>query len=113
MATTSLMGSENKIKLRREKWTNRIMRSKSFDTQEVRGDMPKESRRAERLSHLLDENDKRSLPDRRKKMQRPKKIENCVGENPCQSERIAVTRDGGLCLAQWQWTRERRKSREQ
>ena len=40
------------------------MRSKSFDTQEVRErDRPEGSRRVERLSHLVDGNNERYLPD--------------------------------------------------
>ena len=52
---------------------DRMMRSKSFKTQEVR-DRLEGSRKVERLSHFLD--NRRCLPDRRKKMQERGKIEN-------------------------------------
>ena len=54
---------------------DRTMRSKSFDTQEVR---EIESRRVERFSHRMDRNNRKGLPDRRKGMQRPGKIENML-----------------------------------
>ena len=54
---------------------DRTMRSNSFDTQEVR-DKPEESRRVERLSHLVDGNNRRRLPDGRKGMRRPGEIED-------------------------------------
>ena len=53
------------------------MRSKSFDTQEGgERDRPEGSRRVERLSHLLDGNKGRCLPDGRKGMQNPGEFEN-------------------------------------
>ena len=39
-------------------------------------DRPEGSRRVERLSHLVDRNNRRCLPDGRKGMQSPRKIEN-------------------------------------
>ena len=51
------------------------MRSKSFETQEVR-DSLQESRKVDRLSHLIDGNNGRCLPDGQKGMQIPGKIEN-------------------------------------
>ena len=53
-----------------------MMRSKSFQTQEVREIRPEESRRVERLSHLVDGNNRRCLPDGRKKIQSPGKVED-------------------------------------
>ena len=54
---------------------NRMMRSNSFDTQKVR-DRRKGSRTVERLSHLVDGNNRRCLPDGRKGMRRPGEIED-------------------------------------
>ena len=51
------------------------MRSNSFDTQEMR-DRPEGSSKVERLSHLVDGNNGGCLPDGRKGMRRPGKIEN-------------------------------------
>ena len=51
---------------------DRMMCSKSFETQEIR---PERSRRVERFSHLVDGNN-RCFPDGRKEMRRPGKIEN-------------------------------------
>ena len=52
-----------------------MMRSKSFDSQELR-DRPEGSRRVERLSYLVDGNNRRCLPDGRKGMQSPEEIES-------------------------------------
>ena len=49
------------------------MRSKSFETQEVR-DKSERRKRVERLSHLVDGNNNKCLPDGRKGMLRPGKI---------------------------------------
>ena len=81
--------------------------------------MPEGSRRVERLSHIMNGNNRRCLPDGRKGMQSPGNIEE---ENPCQSKEGALAWDRQLCLGQWQWTRrgwrqpqeiqpERKKSR--
>ena len=64
-----------KLDSRKKSRRDRMMRSKSFDMQEVR-DMPEASGRIERLSHLMDGNNGRCLPDGRKEMQSPGKIEN-------------------------------------
>ena len=53
---------------RKKSRRDRMMRSKSFETQEMRDSLG-ESRRVERLSHLMDGNSKRCLPDGRKGMQ--------------------------------------------
>ena len=53
---------------------DRMIRSKSFDTQEVREIGRKEA--GESNSHLVNGNNKRCLPDERKGMQRPGKIED-------------------------------------
>ena len=51
------------------------MRPKSFETQEVR-DSPTGSRRVERLSHLMEGNNRRCFPNGRKGIQSPKEIED-------------------------------------
>ena len=53
---------------------DRMIGLKIFETQEVR-DWSEKSRRVERLSHLVDGNNRRCLPDGRKGMQRLRKIE--------------------------------------
>ena len=53
-----------------------MMRSKSFDMQEGERDRPEGSRRVERLSHLVDGNNRRCLPDGRRGMRRPGEIED-------------------------------------
>ena len=60
---------------RKKSRRDRIMRSKSFKTQEVR-DRPERSRRVEKLFHLMDGNNRRCLPDGRKGMRRPGEIED-------------------------------------
>ena len=57
------MELDSKKKSRRD----RMMCSKSFDTQEVR-DGPEGSRRVERLSHFVYGNNRRCLPDGMKGM---------------------------------------------
>ena len=52
------------------------MRSKSFDTQEVREIDRKGRRRVERLSHFMNRNNGRCLPDGKKGLQRPRRINN-------------------------------------
>ena len=64
------MKLDSRKKTRRDK----MMRSKSFETQEVREIGRKEAVR--RLSHLVDRNNRRCLPDGRKGMQSPGKIED-------------------------------------
>ena len=59
---------------RKKSRRDRMMHSNSFETQEVREIA--RSRRVERLSHLVDGNNRRCLPDGRKGMQSPGKIEN-------------------------------------
>ena len=61
---------------RKKSRRDRMMRSNSFDTLEVREDRPEGSRRVERLSHLVNGNNGRCLPDGRKGMRRSGKIEN-------------------------------------
>ena len=65
-----------KLDSRKKRRRDRMMRSKSFDTQEVREDRPEQSRRVERLSHLVYGNNGRCLPDGRKGMQSPGEIED-------------------------------------
>ena len=60
---------------RKKSRRDRMMRSKSFETQEMR-DKPEGSSRVERFSHLVDENNGRCLPDGRKEMQNPGEIKN-------------------------------------
>ena len=52
------------------------MRSKSFEMQEVKQIGQKEAGEIERLSHFVYGNNGRDLPDGRKRMQCPEKIEN-------------------------------------
>ena len=66
------MGLDFRKKSRRD----RMMRSKSFETQEVREIGWKETGRVERLSHLVDENNRRCLSDGRKELQSPGEIED-------------------------------------
>ena len=54
---------------------DRIMRSKSFETQEVR-EIGRKEAGVERLFHFMDGNNRRCLSDGRKGMQSPQKIEN-------------------------------------
>ena len=61
---------------RKKSRRDRMMRSNSFDTQEVREIGREGSRRVERLFHLVDGNNRRCLPGGRKRMQRPGKIED-------------------------------------
>ena len=61
---------------RKKSRRNRLMRSESFETQEVIEIRPEESRWVERLSHYMDENKRRCLLDGRKGMQTLGKIEN-------------------------------------
>ena len=60
---------------RKKSRRDRMMRSKSFDTQGVR-DRSEGSRRVKRLSYLVYGNNRRCLPDGWKGMRRPGKIEN-------------------------------------
>ena len=53
-----------------------MMRSNSFEMQGGKRDRPEGSRRVERLSHLVYENNGRCLPDGRKRMQSPGEIED-------------------------------------
>ena len=52
-----------------------MMRSKSFDTLEVR-ERPEECRRVEMFSHPMDGNNGRCLPDGRKGLQSPGEIKD-------------------------------------
>ena len=56
------------LDFRKKSRQNNMIRSKSFEQEG--------SRIVERLSHLMDGNNGRCLPDGRKEMQRPGKIEN-------------------------------------
>ena len=60
------------LDFRKKSKRDRMMRSKSFDTQEVR----EIGRKVERLSHLVYGNNGRCLPDGRKGMRRPEEIED-------------------------------------
>ena len=64
---------------RKKSRRDRMMRSNSSDTQEVK-DRPEGSRRVERFSHLVYRNKGRCLPDERKGMQSPGKIEDVKKE---------------------------------
>ena len=63
------------LDFRKKSRRDRMMRSKSFDTQEVR-EIGRKKAGVERLSHLVDGNNKRCLPDGRKGMQSQGKIED-------------------------------------
>ena len=56
---------------RKKSRRDRMMRSKNFEMQ----DRLEESRRAERLSHLMNGNNRRCLSNGRKGIQKPEKIE--------------------------------------
>ena len=76
-AETDLMEERMEFNSRKKSRRDKMTRSKRFDTQEVRNrDRPEGSRRVERLSHFVAGNNRRCLPDGRKEMQRPGKIEN-------------------------------------
>ena len=77
MAETGLVGRKNVIRFQREEWIKcvRMMRSKSFKTQEVREVGRKEAGES-RDSHFFDGNNEKCLQDGRKGMQKPGKIEN-------------------------------------
>ena len=66
-AETGLAGRKNGIRFQKKKRRDSMMRSNSFDTQEVR-DRPEGSRRVERFSHLMYGNNRRCLPDGMKRM---------------------------------------------
>ena len=65
-----------KLDSRKKSRRNRMMRSKSFDTQVVREISWKEAGDSRNFSHLVDGNYRRCLPDGRKRMQSPGKIED-------------------------------------
>ena len=60
---------------RKKSRRDRMMRSNSFRTRCER-DRPEGSRRVERLSHLVNGNNRRCLPDERKGMRRPGEIKD-------------------------------------
>ena len=61
---------------RKKSRRDRMMRSNSFDTQEVREIGRKEAGESRGFSHLVDGNNGRCLPDGRKRMRRPGEIED-------------------------------------
>ena len=61
---------------RKKSRRDRMMRSKDFDTQDVREIGWKEAGESRGFSHLVDGNNKKYLPDGRKGMQSPGKIED-------------------------------------
>ena len=63
---------------RKKSRRDRIMRSKSFDMHYAGGerDKPEGSKRVERLSHLVDGNNRRCLPDGRKEIQSLRETED-------------------------------------
>ena len=69
-------GERMKLDSRKKSRRDRMMRSKSFWDAGGERDRPDGSRRVERLSHLVNGNNRRCLPDGRKGMQRPGKIED-------------------------------------
>ena len=62
------------LDFRKKSKRDRIIRSKSFETQEVREIGRKE---VERLFHLMDWNNRKCLSDGSKEMRRPRKIKMC------------------------------------
>ena len=66
------MGLDSRKKSRRD----RMMRSNSFDTQEMREIGRKEAGESRGFSHLMYRNNGRCLPDGRKRMRRPGEIED-------------------------------------
>ena len=70
------MERENGVRLKKEKRRDRMMRSKSYETHEMREIGWKEAGELRDFPIFLDGNIRRCLPDRRKEMQRPGKIEN-------------------------------------
>ena len=64
-----------KLDSRKKSGRNSIMRSKSFELQEVK-EIGRKEAGGERLSHLMDGNNRKCLPDGRKGMQSSEKIEN-------------------------------------
>ena len=61
---------------RKKSTRDRMMRSKSFETQEGERDRPEGSRRVESLFHFMDGNNRRCLSDGKKGMPISGKIEN-------------------------------------
>ena len=65
-----------KLDSRKKSRRDRMRHSKSFDTQEVREIGRKEAEESRGFSHLVYENNRRCLPDGKKGMRRPGKIED-------------------------------------
>ena len=63
------------IDSRKKSRRDRMMLSKSFETQEVR-DRPEGNRTVNKLSHFVDGNNGRCLPDGRKEMQSLREIKD-------------------------------------
>ena len=72
---------------RKKSRRDRIMRSNSFDTQEVR-EIGRKKAGVERLSHFVDGNNGRCLPDGRKGMQRSEKIEDVKKKIPARARKV-------------------------
>ena len=70
---------------RKKSTRDRMMRSKSFET-EGEKDKPEGNRRVERLSHLMDGNNRKCLTDGRNA--KTKKGWKCVEENPCRARKV-------------------------
>ena len=64
-----------KLDSRKKSRRDRMMRSNSFDTREVR-EIDRKETGVERHSHLVDGNNRRCLPDGRKGMRSPGEIED-------------------------------------
>ena len=92
------MELDSKKKRRRD----RMMHSKSFEMQEVR-DRPKGSRRVERLSHLVDGNNERCLPDGKKGMQSLGEIEDVKKKIHARARKVLQHGIGNFVWARSQW----------
>ena len=92
------------LDFRKKSRRDRMMRSNSFDTQEVREIGRKEAGESRGFPILWMELWKMSSrwKERNVKTRRDSRREE---ENLCQSEEDASAWDRQLCLGQWQWTR--------
>ena len=98
-AETCWRGKRMELDFRKKSRRDRMMRSKSFDTHEVREIGGKEAGESRAFPILC-------MSSRWKERNAKTKTDGkCEEENSCQSEEGALAWDRQLCLGQWQWTR--------
>ena len=98
-------GEKLELDSRKKSKRDRMMRSKSFDTQELREIDRKESGKSRGFSSLCMVILKEMSSRWKGRNAKTRKDWRCEEENPCQSEEGALAWDRQLCLGQWQWTR--------